>query len=385
MKVLHVLDALRPSGAEAMLRLAAEPWQRDGLTLQILSVGQEVGPYAGALRSAGYTVHHKPLRPARRCLPAYVGLLRRGNFDVVHIHVERANFVLAALAVVLARTSVIRTVHNVFDRGGTWRLERRIQRGLLRWMGVVHVAVGASVASNEVSNFKNPTRIINNTYDEEAFRPPSPTRRRDARRELGLDDADFVTAVVGNCRDAKNHRALLEALAEPTAPATVLLHAGVEREARTGERRLVDEFGLADRVRFLGNVRDVGAVLRAADCYVMPSLYEGFSIAALEAVAVGLPAVLADVPGLRDLRAHLPGAWWVEPRPQAIAAALGEVAELEPDERVQRGQDAASRVSSSFGLERHAASYLQLYRELTTDRPSRSRRDDEPCSTDPTA
>jgi glycosyltransferase involved in cell wall biosynthesis len=385
MKVLHVLGALRPSGAEAMLKLAAERWQRDGLTLEILSLGQEVGPYAGTLRAAGYTVHHLPLRPAWRCLPAYVGLLRRSHFDVVQVHLERANFVLAALAAGFARASVIRTVHNVFGFGGRWRLERRIQRRLLRWLGVVHVAVGASVASNEAGNFGNPTRIIDNTYDEEAFRPPSPTRRRDARRALGLDDDDFVTVVVGNCRDTKNHRALLEALAEPTAPATVLLHAGVEREARTGERRLVDELGLADRVRFLGNVGDVAAVLHAADCYVMPSLYEGLGNAALEAVAVELPAVLADVPGLRDLRAHVPGAWWVEPRPQAIAAALAEVAKLEPDERVQRGQVAGSRVRLRFGLERHAASYLQLYRELTEHQPSRSRRDDEPCRTDPMA
>lgn len=364
MKVLHVLNELRPSGAETMLRLAADPWQRDGLELHVMSVGDELGPYAKQLEAAGFRTHHLPLLPAKKFLPAYMRYLRAERFDVVHVHPERANFVFGAMARFIGGAGVVRTVHNVFEFEGRLRLERRTQRALLRAMGVIHVAIGASVREVERERFGNRTAFVRNTYDEGRFQPADAEQRQTAREALAASPDEFLIIVVGNCSHVKNHQVLLEALARAPLPHARLLHVGLENESETRERALAAEMELSDRVDFLGFVHDVIPLMHAANCYVMPSLHEGFPVAALEMLGGGLPSVLTDVPGLRDLKAYVPEALWISPTPDAIAEALVVIAELSSEQREQWSQATAKTIREQFGVERHASAYLRLYRTV---------------------
>jgi glycosyltransferase involved in cell wall biosynthesis len=364
LKVLHVLNELQPSGAETMLRLAARPWQARGVQLDVLSLGVSVGAYAPHLRQSGIRIHHQPLQPVRSFVPSFIRLLRDEDYDIVHVHHERANALTAAIAKSGHRTGVVRTVHNVFAFDGRLRLERRVQRALLRSLGVKHIAVGESVQANELQRFGNPTLLIRNTFDEARFVPPSDLQREYARQRLNIDPSEFVVLVVGNCSDVKNHAALLHALAEPSAPEARLLHVGLEEGDRIGERQLVDRLGLGSRVEFLGFVDNVPEVLQASDCYVMPSQYEGLAVTALEMLGGGIPSVLADVPGLRDLRRHVPHAWWVEPEPKSIAAALGAVARLSEDDRRVWSTRTAAAIREHFGMDRYVDSHLEAYRNL---------------------
>jgi glycosyltransferase involved in cell wall biosynthesis len=368
MKILHVLNSLQPSGAETMLRLTAQPMLERGFELEVLSVGRQVGSYASTLASAGYEVHHIPLEPVGPFLRAYARLLRRGRYDVVHVHPERANVLLAGFSRAYGRAGVVRTVHSHFAFTGRLRLERRLHRALLRWMGVVHVSIGASVSASEWQRFRNPTTTIHNTFDEARFVAVTPASRRAARTAIGIDRESFVVSVVGNCGPVKNHEAAIAALAELELPDAQLLHVGLENEAVTGERRLADALGVLDRIEFLGFVDDVPSVLHASDCFVMPSRYEGFGIAALETLGCGIPAVLADVPGLRDLKAFVPEAWWVQPEAASLARAIAEVASLDSETRHRWGAAAAASVRSSLGVTRHVEGYLAVYRSVAPAR-----------------
>jgi glycosyltransferase involved in cell wall biosynthesis len=372
-KVLHVLNELLPSGAETMLRLSAEPWQRRGLNLEVLAVGDRPGTYAKQLADVGFVVHHHPIRPVTSFLPGYLRLLLTGRYDVVHVHVERANYFLAAVARSVGFPGVVRTVHNVFDFHGPLGSERQRQRRMLRRLGVVHVACGDSVAANELERFDNPTVLIRNTFDEARFYPATPAERADARRSLGAEPEDFLALVIGNCSSVKNHVTLLRALALPAAPRARLLHVGLENEESTGERLLADQLGLSDRVDFLGFIDNVPALLRAADCYVMPSLYEGLAVTALEMLGGGVPSIMTDVPGLRDLRPFVPDAWWVQPEPGAIAQALGEVASLPSEERERWIERTARVMRAHFGVEQHVTAYLDAYRHACMTRRDQRR------------
>lgn len=377
-KVLHVLNELLPSGAETMLRLSAEHWQKRGLELEVLAVGDRRGTYAKQLAAVGFVVHHHPIRPVTAFLPAYLRLLLTGRYDVVHVHVERANYFLAGVARSVGFPGVVRTVHNVFDFHGELGDERKRQRRTLRRLGIVHVACGDSVAANERERFGNPTVLIRNTFDEARFYPASPTERADARRSLGAGPEDFLALVIGNCSSVKNHVTLLQALALPAAPHVRLLHVGLETEEDTGERRLAERLGLKGRVDFLGFVDDVPALLRAADCYVMPSLYEGLAVTALEMLGGGVPSIMTDVPGLRDLRPFVPDVWWVQPQPEAIAQALGQVAGLSSEEREQWTERTARVMREHFGVEQHVTAYLDAYRQACTSRRDRRRAETMP-------
>jgi glycosyltransferase involved in cell wall biosynthesis len=225
------------------------------------------------------------------------------------------------------------------------------------------------VRSNEAARFHNPTQLIYCWYDDVGFVPADTPQRNAARVALGLQPADVVITTVGNCAPAKNHEAVLLALTRlaDTIPLRYL-HAGLE-PADGQERRLAHELGIQERVTFLGHVADVPQLLQASDCFVMPSRYEGMGIAALEAIALGVPAVLADVPGLSDLRRYFPEAAWVEPEPDAIAEAIGQLLAEPEEDRRRTARFAAERAAATFGPGALVPQLVSVYRTDEHRRP----------------
>jgi glycosyltransferase involved in cell wall biosynthesis len=127
----------------------------------------------------------------------------------------------------------------------------------------------------------------------------SPATQLEARQKLGLPLAGFVFVAVGRMCAQKNYFFLLEAFAH-TANSYLAIAGDGEQgpEIRAVARRL----NLEDRVFFLGHVQRqlVPDVLRAADAFVSPSLFEGQSNAVLEAMHEGLPILASDIPEQRE-------------------------------------------------------------------------------------
>ncbi|MDD3312787.1 glycosyltransferase family 4 protein [Pseudodesulfovibrio sp.] len=116
--------------------------------------------------------------------------------------------------------------------------------------------------------------------------------------------------------------------------------------------RLAGELGLAGRVRFLGQVRDVGGALAQTDAYVMSSAYEGFPNALCEAMAGGVACVSTDCPsGPADIIAH--GVNGLLARNGDAASLAGELDRLmgDPELRVRLGR-AAAGIVETFSEER---------------------------------
>jgi glycosyltransferase involved in cell wall biosynthesis len=354
LRVLHVLDVLRPSGAETCLRVAGPVWTEEGVSCDVLATGDAIGSYAAPLRAAGYRTGHLPLRPVSRFATAFPRLVRRGRYDVVHTHVEGANAAIDLLALA-GGAAVVQHVHNVFDFTGAARLERRVQRRLLRGLGVVFLGVSQDVVDHEATWFGNDARLFLNWADLDTFVPPTADQRAAARQALGVDAGQVAIASVGNCHDFKNHLAVVEAMAQ--LPSHVRwLHVG--EGVRTGdERARAEQLGVGGRVRFLGQ-RDPLEVLHAADAFVMPSHVEGQGIAAIEALATGLPAVLADVPGLRNLRAMGVPAIWVGVDAASVAEGVRRLVDGGP----LPGD--TSQLEAAFGHRHRVPALAAVYREV---------------------
>ncbi|SLN59189.1 GDP-mannose-dependent alpha-(1-6)-phosphatidylinositol dimannoside mannosyltransferase [Roseovarius albus] len=169
---------------------------------------------------------------------------------------------------------------------------------------------------------------------------------------------------VGRLRKAKNY---------PTALDAIDLLSGQNCEYRIigdGELRaeLEEKAATMDTpVRFEGHVSDVGPYLQEADIFLMPSLWEGFGLAAVEAMNAGLPVVASDIAGLREV-VGTDGtcALLVPPKePQAIADALCSL--IEDTEKRQSLGKAAFQRSVGFDKRLMAEKYIAAYQSITNE------------------
>jgi glycosyltransferase involved in cell wall biosynthesis len=362
LRVLHVLNELRPSGAEVMLRVAAGEWAKYDVVADIVSLGDSVGDYAKELSDAGYGIKHVPYRGLK--LAFLLQLIKCfSRYDVIHIHTERGNARIA-LAGILAGKRVLRTVHNAFDYPGFQRFARIVLRNIISRLGVVHVSIGKTVGEVEGRYLLNQTVCVPNWFDVARYRPPSSAERAESRRALGIRENSLVLLVVGNCSAIKNHSALFDALSNwGDVRDYLVLHVG-SGEDEVKERALCQHMGVAKSVSFLGKVSNPLFAYQAADAYVMLSTKEGFSIAALEAIASGLPCIFSDVHGLRDLKdAFNESCLWVDLNRASIVDGLNRLLDQIPQKKIHALKN-SERCMEMFGPEVGVKKYYEIYSDF---------------------
>lgn len=372
MKVLHILNELRPSGAEVMLRIAGPLWRDHGCECGVLATGPELGPFAPELAAAGYAIHHLPRSKKMSHFRDVRRLVRDHRYGVVHQHVEAAGYWYSTAALA-GGAGVVRTVHNNFLFEGWLRRIRGWQRRHLASRGVRFASIAQGVKANEWNRFGLNTDLVLNWVADRFMAAPDAAQRHEARSRLGLDDDHFVLVSVGNCSKVKNHGVILEALALCRDLAQLrYVHVGVEEEGEP-ERQQARALGIDHQVTFAGWTSDALAHLHAADAYVMPSLFEGLSLAAIEALGTGLPGLLADVPGLKDNATFFPSLLYFPPTPVALAQAIRDIAGETPSERAARTAGYSDICQRTFSARRGVNDYVQLYRSaraaVTKSRP----------------
>ncbi len=209
---------------------------------------------------------------------------------------------------------------------------------------------------------------FHNSIDVERFAErqdePGGAGRAATRRALGLPEDAFAIATVAKFSRQKDYPTLIEAFgglaAERPQLRLLCVGDGPEREKITAEVR---ERGLSERVLLAGYRDDVPAVLAAADCFVLASLWEGLPKALLEAMSLGRACVATRVEGNEDVIVPEQSGLLVPPGdPAALAAALGRVVD-EPElrEALERGGQARVR---EFGVQAKTAELDRIYRRL---------------------
>ncbi len=352
MKILHILNELKPSGAETMLLSAAPSWlARSGQ--HILTTGDTEGSFAQPLRSAGYGIYHLPFDKSFAFFKALGRLVTEEGFDVVHLHTERASLWYALTARLMCRRDLklVRTVHHMFRFDGLFRIRRMLERQVMKHLlGVHFLSNSPSGKRNELRRFHMDNELAPNWYDSGKFIPPTPEARREARVACGFGADTTVFVSLGGNWEYKNYDLIIRALAVIPPDLDILyVQIGVQGEGSPLES-LASDLGVSHRLQCAGVVVDAIPFLHAADCYMMPSSEEGFGCAAVEAMACGLPAILSDVEALCDFRENIQGIRYIEPITEAVANAMVELAGMQETERRELGEIQAKDVEANYGL-----------------------------------
>lgn len=307
MKIIHILHSLKFSGAEIMYVDAASLFQQKGCELTVMATASEIGEFAPFFERAGYTVIHYPMPSLRNYFDrikfymTLIKLLKGGKFEVIHIHSSLAMWGFSLCAWITNIKSIY-TFHNVFPT----RLLTYPYHCLLRW-SAKHVfkcrfqTISDSVYKNELKLFHNKTTKVYNWYGSDRYFPADAGEKEIARKELGISNQTLVLISVGGCSSVKRHSDIMKALPLilQEIPDCLYLHLG-KGDSECAEIQLAKDLGVIKQIRFCGNQADVRKYLIVSDFYLMPSRFEGIPITTIEAMACKIPAILYDVPGLRD-------------------------------------------------------------------------------------
>ena len=371
-RVMHVLPDLGVGGAEQALQVLATTIPDHDVAQVVTAIGGTRRPIEETVHSSlqragvGYCdlgVQSSATRSPRALMQSTLRLrrlVRRTNIDVVD-----SALLDASLPSRLGPTGVVRFTHLVNTTYesvvGSATGARRWRRAVLRWVDALTsrrdtrlIALTDAVADSNaralgLSAVRAPV-VIARGVDLERFCPP-----------IGPRDPHLVVSV-GRLVPQKGHETLIEAVGLANA-AGGRFKLNIVGEGPLGNDllALIRELDLTSVVRLVGPQADVRPQLASASIFALASRWEGQSNAVLEAMAMGLPVILSDIPAFREVVGEA-GCLSPVDEPSSWARALTNLAE-NAILRSDLGNAARRRATDHFDAAERSWDLVQEYRQ----------------------
>jgi glycosyltransferase involved in cell wall biosynthesis len=362
--VLLLYKALGRGGAEQLLLNAAPYLDTTEFHYQVAFIFSQHDDFVSELRDAGL-----PVQCLGRERAAWMGrlrtLVRQQKPKVVHTH---SPYMAVGTRLLLKRPRgprLIHTEHNVWES-----YHPMTRRGnLLTFPLNDHVF---AVSEHVRDSIRYPTFLrflpmppleaLYHGLDLASMNGSEPTDG--VRQSLGIPKHVPVIGNVANFKSQKGHRYLLEAAVRirqsfPEARFVLVGFGPLEQTLR----RQVRQLGLEGNVIFTGSRSDVPRLTASFDVFALPSLYEGLSIALVEALAVGTPAVVARSGGVTEVVTHGVNGIVVPPR-DSVALADAIVSVLADPSLRQRLVKAGRKRAEDFDIREAVRRIEEVYRGL---------------------
>ncbi len=354
-------------------------------------------PFIQDLRKKGYIVHYasaddEPVEGVDRHiiidfarspyrldkhLRAYAKLrrlLETEQYDLIHTHTPTGGVVTRLAAKPLRRkqkrqhqpkTPLLYTAHGFhFYRGASplnWLLFYPIEKWLARDTDVL-LTINHEDEARAKKHFRarSVERLDGVGVDLAKFRPASKARKSHLRKQHGYQDNDFILIYAAELNKNKDQKFVIENAKKlaNAIPSLKILLAGKGAEQKK-LKQLVKNLGLQKNVKFLGYRKDLDELYQLSDVVISASRREGLGLSVLEGMASGLPAVVRDNRGHREIitddqvgRLFQTGA--------DFQAAIIEL-QSDPDKRRRMGQ-AAAKTAERFSLDRARAKMERIYK-----------------------
>lgn len=227
-------------------------------------------------------------------------ILDKTHPDVIHIHSGSVYTLFECAKIAKKKKVKIVIIHSHLGGEMNWKyrlIKKRSDKNIGKYADCF------LACSKLAAEWKFPKTIldgndyvlVNNGIDLEKYRF-NPDIRKRIRADLGIDGNAFTLIHVGRFAPEKNHTFFLKLM--PTLvekiPSLRFICIGAG-DTKDDFRRELDRLHLSDRFVFLENIDNVNEYLFAADCFLLPSLHEGFPIALIEAQAAGLPSIYSTL------------------------------------------------------------------------------------------
>ncbi len=361
------LDGRSPTCIAMNLRDAYRGFAERGVRITVCDL-RDRDPGAELLRAAGLPVIETGVPSASpRTLPALLRAARAGRADLIHAHgYSAANY--GRIAGRLLKIPVVVHEHAILRvRPHQYLFDRLTRRWTTRGVAISRAVARFMVRGRSVPPDR--IEIIPNGIDLSRFREAARLTRAEARAAFGWPAEVPIVGSAARFRREKGLEALFEAARRlaPRFPGLLCVMAG-DGDDREGLLERAAAEGLEDRVLFPGFVEDIPRFMRALDLLVIPSLQEGLSYSAMEAMAASTPVVASRAGGLPELiEDGVTGALCTPGDPGALAEAIAGLLENRARRKELSGN--ASRAVEVYGLDHYVERMSALYRKLVDERP----------------
>jgi len=289
---------------------------------------------------------------------ALARLMGREKPQILHSHAWSASAAAAlALRLTRQRPYLVCTIHNYPPEG--WLARRIVNRVARAADRIICVSRALTYLLNESQEEKS--EVIPNGIEI----PDSFHSREALRRQMGLPQEVPIAGTVARFAPQKGIAILLEVAAKvKEAHFAVIGEGPLKPELEARARGL----GLRDRFHFLGRVPEAKSLLPAFDLVAIPSLSEGSSIAAMEAMAAGRPIVASRLGALEEIIVEGETGLLVAPGSSEELAAAIEKVLRNPSLAAKMGEAGNLRVRQNFTLEQMLERTAALYDALVSQR-----------------
>ncbi len=292
-KILHLITNLTVGGAEVHLRELLSGLNRDKYHLEVAYFYEFPGspPLRDDFEALGLAVHHLDGRSrlSLGALGRLIRLIRNGRFDIVHTHLFRADLYGSLAARFSPRTILINSVHNPEDF-----YAKRWVAALGRWAArrqAKTLVISKAVGDHLAHHLNLPPERMELIYYGHV---PKKRQGYDIRQEYHIPSEAPVVGTVGRLAKQKGQDHLIRAMAQVCRrlPEARCLIVGLDAEGLGPRLQAeIDRLELTDRVILTGFRSQIPDVMAAFDVFCLPSLWEGFGMVLIEAMAEARPVV----------------------------------------------------------------------------------------------
>jgi glycosyltransferase involved in cell wall biosynthesis len=365
-RVLSLIKGLDTGGAEMLLANVSRCWDPRRIEHDVAYLLPQRSREVSKLEGLGTKVYclsdtgrEFDLRWAMRLR----SLLRGRGYDILHLHLRYPAAIGRLVAMTLPkekRPRIVFTEHNVW---GADVVASRIANRMTFGLDDAQIAVSPFVAESIPARRRRRLEVLIHGVDLERIGAVKDARH-EARAELGVADDEVLIGTIANLRRQKGYEVLL-------AAAQILVGQRLPvRFAAVGHGPEIDsikamraDLGLEAMFQLLGERQDALRIAAGFDIFALASHFEGFPVAVMEALALGVPVVSTRVGGVtRTVRDGVEG--WVVPvaRPDLLAEAIRRLV-VDPEERARMSKAARER-GTQLDIHQAARRIEQIYREV---------------------
>lgn len=302
-RILHMIGSLGIGGSQAFVMNIYRKIDRDKMQFDFIVDTPKNNHYVSEIEGLGGKVYYFPkfngknLSKVRRTWKNFFS--EHKEYKVLHSHVRS----YASIYLPVARNAGVKTIihsHNNSNGSGMIAFGKYLLQLPLRFQADYYMAcskaAGEWLFGKKICNSER-FQVVKNAINTSDY-VFNEQNRKLIRAEFGLTD-EFVLGYLARVTEQKNPLFVVDVMKELITinPHSILLFVG-DGELLNAVRERVQQLGISDSVIFTGARTDVGSLLAAMDCYILPSIWEGLGISLIEAQAAGLPCICSN--GIQD-------------------------------------------------------------------------------------